>query len=58
MYDRKKVIELMSMVITKWQNNDYYTIIDNFQRHYIDQLFVVRILLILIALLYNRKERK
>jgi len=39
-YDRK-IIEIMSRVITKCQNVDYYIIIDNFQTNYTNRLFVV-----------------
>jgi hypothetical protein len=40
MHDRK-IIEIMSRVITKCQNDEDYTIIDNFQTNYTSRLFVV-----------------
>ncbi len=38
---KKKIIEIMSRIITKCQNDEYYTIIDNFQTNYISRLFIV-----------------
>ncbi len=40
MHDRK-IIEIMSRVITKCQNDEDYTIIYNFQTNYTSRLFVV-----------------
>ena len=40
MHDRK-IIEIMSRVIRKCQNDEDYTIIDNFQTNYASRLFVV-----------------
>jgi hypothetical protein len=45
MHDRK-IIEIMSRVITKCQNKDYYTIVDNFQTNPTSRLFVISIVLL------------
>lgn len=55
----EKIIEIMSRVITKCQNDEYYTIIDNFQTNYMSWLFVGYILLLSInKSIFNKRTRK
>jgi hypothetical protein len=48
----------MSRVITKCQNNEYYTIIDNFQTNYTSQLFVRYIHIGINKSIFNKRIRK